>query len=327
MPLQPLHCHPSLTTHNVAFANGKVPSNKQIDVALNSALASKPLAHPSSKLSSEGRELVADLRDVIEKAKVLLLSKNDGNLIQEFIWQTTNVDGGNARLPGAPVDKATAQQHGNDALDGLRTLGTLIVSNGQFRKLLSDVGILLRDIAGDAAQNAATKINPSEDQLNQIDRPAADNTWHEVPSVGELKGQASDMYNKNKPFSRSDVKEAAGDATQTAHPSGARDPKDAAYLAAQDQRQGTASGVDAQAGAQTGIQNLKDKASANVPDETKDRAKETAEATRKRTRAYLQKKVPKDRREQTIYRLKKMIVEIQGHSDCKTNSPTAIYAL
>ena len=109
--------------------------NKQIDVALNSALASRPLANPSSKLSSEGRHLVTDLKEVIEQAKILLLTKNEGNLLQDFIWQTQNLSGGNAALPGAPINKNTAQQHGNQALDGLRTLGTLLISNGQFRKL------------------------------------------------------------------------------------------------------------------------------------------------------------------------------------------------
>ena len=126
---------------------------------------------------------MADLRDVIEKAKHLLLSKNQGNLLQDFIWQTQNLDGGNAKLPGAPTDKATAKQHGNEALDGLRTLGTLILSNGQFRKLLSDAGVLLRDMAGDAAQKTANKVNPDEDRLNQIDEPAPENTWHDVPDL------------------------------------------------------------------------------------------------------------------------------------------------
>ncbi|KAL8875962.1 MAG: hypothetical protein Q9192_008954 [Flavoplaca navasiana] len=121
--------------HRTPFANGKVPSNKQIDVALNSAIASKPLANPSSKLSPEGRHLVADLRDVIDQAKILLLTKNEGNLFQDFLWQTRFVSGAGAQVPGAPVDKTTAQQHGNQALDGLRTLGTLLISNGQFRKL------------------------------------------------------------------------------------------------------------------------------------------------------------------------------------------------
>ena len=78
---------------------------------------------------------MADLRDVIEQAKILLLTKNEGNVLQDFIWQTQHIGGGNAQLPGAPIDKTTAQQHGNEAVEGLRTLGTLILSNGQFRKL------------------------------------------------------------------------------------------------------------------------------------------------------------------------------------------------
>lgn len=71
----------------------------------------------------------------MEQAKYLMLSKNEGNLLQDFIWQSQKIEGGNATVPGAPIDKATAQQHGNQALEGLRTLGTLIVSNGEFRKL------------------------------------------------------------------------------------------------------------------------------------------------------------------------------------------------
>lgn len=102
---------------------------------MNSAIASKPLSTPSPKLSEEGRYLIGDLRNVIEQAKILLLTKNEGNLLQDFIYQTGRIGGGGAQLPGAPVDKATAQQHGNQALEGLRTLGTLVLSNGQFRKL------------------------------------------------------------------------------------------------------------------------------------------------------------------------------------------------
>jgi hypothetical protein len=119
----------------LAFANGKVPSNQQIDVALNTALESKVLSSPSKKLSEEGQHLVQDLRNVIEQAKLLVLTKNEGNLLQDFIWQTQQIGSGTAQVPGAPIDKDTAKQHGNEALEGLRTLGTLVISNGQFRKL------------------------------------------------------------------------------------------------------------------------------------------------------------------------------------------------
>lgn len=74
------------------------------------------------------------MHNVIEQAKNLLLSKNEGNVLQDFIWHTEQLSGGSARAPDAPVDVQTAQQHGTEALDGLRTLGTLLISNGQFRK-------------------------------------------------------------------------------------------------------------------------------------------------------------------------------------------------
>ncbi|KAK5142873.1 hypothetical protein LTR04_002079, partial [Oleoguttula sp. CCFEE 6159] len=259
------------------------------------------------------QKLVADLRNVIEKAKILTLTKNEGNLLQDFIWQTQNISGANASKPNAPIDKSTAQQHGNEVLDGLRTLGTLIISNGQFRKLLSDATILLRDMAGDAAQTAANKVNPSEDELNQIDRPAEDNTWHDVPNLDKdhLKNQVKGKINEQKPFGRGDLKKAAGDATQSAHPSGSRDPADAADLAARDQQDGTNSGMDAQQGARAGYQSLKDQASQNVPDETKDRVRER----RDKANNYLKEKLPQERRDQAIFRLKKMVVEIQGHHD------------
>lgn len=75
------------------------------------------------------------MRDVVNQAKRLLLSKNEGNLLQDFIWQTQRFDPKVVGVPGAPVDKDSAKQHGDKALQGLRTLGTLLITNGQFRKL------------------------------------------------------------------------------------------------------------------------------------------------------------------------------------------------
>lgn len=102
---------------------------------MNTALDWQHLKQPNKKLSPDGQKLVADLRDVIEKSKELLLSKNEGNLLQDFIWQTQNIGAGDATGVKAPVDKETAKQHGNQALEGLRVLGQLMITNGQFRKL------------------------------------------------------------------------------------------------------------------------------------------------------------------------------------------------
>lgn len=104
-------------------------------MALNSFLATKGLTNPPSELSADGKRLVADTREVIEQAKQLLLSKNEGNLIQDFIWQTTQFDPNGVQGPTPPVNKDQAQRDGDEALQGLRTLGTLLITNGQFRKL------------------------------------------------------------------------------------------------------------------------------------------------------------------------------------------------
>jgi len=277
---------------------------------MNTAYNWKGFTSPSKRLSTEGQALTNDLQKVIEQAKLLLLSKNEGNLIQDFIWQTQQIGAGDAQKPGAPVDKSTAKQHGNQALEGLRTLGQLLITNGQFRKLLSDASVLLRDIAGDAAQNAANKVNPSEDQLQNIDRPAEDNVWHEAPNLSKdnLKSQVQSRV----PIGKKDVERAGSNAAQATNPDGSTDPADAAQRAAQDQQQGT-SQTDPRAGASAAAKDLKDTASANIDENDKQRAKEV----RQKTENYLKGKMPKERREQLIWRLKKMVVEIQGHQDCK----------
>lgn len=292
-----------------AFANGKVPSNKQIDVAMNTALEWQQFRNPSKKLSVEGQQLVKDLRDVIEKSKILLLSKNEGNLLQDFIWQTQMIGQGGAKAPQAPVDKETAKQHGQQVLEGLRVLGNLLITNGQFRKLLSDATILLRDMAGDAATKAASKVNPSDEELAQIDQHAEDNTWHDAPDLS--KDSLRNKIQSRLPIGKKDVQDAAATATQTADPAGSSDPAAVAAKAAQDQQTNGQTGVDATSGVKAGGSNLKQKISDNTPEERKQQLREY----RERTQNYLKNKMPKDRREQVILRLKKMVVEIQGHQD------------
>lgn len=111
---------------------------------MNSFLASPALSKPSDKLSTEGKALVTDVRSVVEQAKRLILSKNEGNLLQDFIWQTQRFDPKAVSTPGAPLDKDTAKQHGDKALQGLRTLGTLLITNGQFRKLRRSLAMPIR---------------------------------------------------------------------------------------------------------------------------------------------------------------------------------------
>jgi len=96
---------------------------------------SKQLKSPNGALSGEGKGLLQDFRDIVEQAKLLLLTKNHDQILQEFIWHTEQLgmagqapgSAGNASLP---VSRETVQGDKRQGLEGLRTLGTLIISNG-----------------------------------------------------------------------------------------------------------------------------------------------------------------------------------------------------
>jgi hypothetical protein len=134
-------------------------------------------------------------------------------------------------------------------------------------------------MAGDAATNAASKVKPSQDALSQIDHPAEDNTWHDAPSFSKenVKSQINKFY---KGDAAQDAKSMASETEQVArNPDGTLDTQAAANSFAQ-------------------------KIDAKIPDETQDAAKKQAAVYRQKTRDYLNKKMPRERREQTIWRLK-----------------------
>lgn len=147
--------------------------------------------------------------------------------------------------------------------------------------------MLLRDIAGDAATNAAGKVRPDEEKLSQVDRPAEDNTWHDAPDFSKenLKKQVQSSYKGNDP---------SADASAVA---------DNARGAA---TQGTNTGLDVNAGVDAAKQTAQNRT--GITSEDTEAAKEAARKRtaeyRARTQDYLRKKMPQERREQTIWRLK-----------------------
>jgi hypothetical protein len=186
--------------------------------------------------------------------------------LQDFIWQAQQINTGDVQAPNVPISKETGQQDANKALEGLKTLGTLLITNGEFRKILSDAMVLIRDMAADASQKAANVVRPPEEHLSQIDEPAEENTWHEKPSV-----------------SKEDIKQRL-------------------------KRKGDKDGVAAPSIPET---EYTDEDGASVTPSEQSRRKKYGQQAKE----YLSEKVPKERREQAIWRLKKMVIEIQGHAD------------
>lgn len=206
---------------------------------------------------------------------------------------------------------------------GYTETNNILTSRSQFRKLLSDAQIILRDIVGDAATKTANNVRPGQEELNQVDRPAADDTWHDVPELSRdnFKQTAREQIDRNKPISRDDARTAAQLATERANPNGSNNPRDIAQHATHEQRTGENHGIDAKGGLRTGVEHLKNRADEQLPEEHKDRTREI----RERSSRYMHDKFPEERRDQAIWRLKKMVVEIQGHEDYLQAVDTLLY--
>lgn len=104
---------------------------------------------------------------------------------------------------------------------------------------------------------------------------------------------------------KQDVKDAAADAQQTGEANA----------------EGSTDKEAGKKGAKQGAQQLKQNLSSRFDEDQKQKMRDY----RERTNNYFKQKVPQERRDQTIYRLKKMIVEIQTHQDCKHESMRIIW--
>lgn len=156
-----------------AFKQSRMPSNEQIDSTLKYVLQHSPV--PENELSSEGKKLIQDSRDIIETMRLIVKEKNRDELFQNFVWHTRDTDFDQAKKDPndiIPVDKAKAKSDGEQAVQHLRALFSLILTNAEVRKLLSDFSVIGRDLLARGAEKAAEAARPDQERLRQVDESA-----------------------------------------------------------------------------------------------------------------------------------------------------------
>jgi hypothetical protein len=90
-----------------AFRQGRMPDNHQIDESLQYLLKTPPV--DENQLSSDGRKLVQDSREIIETARLIVTEKNADELFQNFIWNTRDISLDHVKMDPdavAPIDRA-----------------------------------------------------------------------------------------------------------------------------------------------------------------------------------------------------------------------------
>lgn len=161
-----------------ALKESHMPTNERIARTLQYVLSYSPV--PESELSPDGRKLIADSRDIIETARVIVKEKNADELLQNFTWHTRDTSLDQAKKDPndvVPVDKEKAKGDGQQAATHLCTLFSLIFTNAEVRKLLSDFGVLGCELFARRAMKAAEAARPHEDRLRNVDASAPNDTF------------------------------------------------------------------------------------------------------------------------------------------------------
>ncbi|KAI8986640.1 hypothetical protein BD414DRAFT_486634 [Trametes punicea] len=327
-----------------AFSESRMPTNEQIDRFLKYCLEHSPV--DVKDLSPDGQRLIQDTRDIIETAREIVVQKNADELLQNFIWHTRDVDLDQAKKDPSevvPVDKEKAKSDGRQAVQHLRTLLSLVLTNAEVRKLLTDFSVIGRDILARTASKVAEKARPDEERLRRVDESAPRDQF--VSEGGRLVGPdetpvlearipGTDTTIAQHPREElghgAKVKQGNGEVKSGAEAiSEAQQRKDEAIEKAKDEAQRQKEDVsnavggdpvpedraDAEAkksGLMGKLRGMKDNLTDRIPQEHKDRANEHYDRAK---RVLSEDYFPEERRDQFIYRGKKVIVECQKHKD------------
>lgn len=204
--------HQKLHTYQMlrALTQGFMPSNEQAIVNLRTLLAADVLNPDNEELSDSGRALVHYVKVWLKQLMDLLQHKNGHDQVQDFMWYLTK-----ARVSVDLEDivnrtskaKSMAQTAAGEyqltlicdtlatdllaAYQSLQTVGSLLLTNSDFRLFLSDLTTIAREVFRDTAftlsavsEQAAHRLEPSQEEQQALKEPGADGG--NAPTTQEL---------------------------------------------------------------------------------------------------------------------------------------------
>ncbi|TFK83404.1 hypothetical protein K466DRAFT_665853 [Polyporus arcularius HHB13444] len=326
-----------------AFTESRMPSNEQIDRALNHVLQHSPV--DTSELSPDGKRLIEDTRDIIETARLMVQQKNADELFQNFIWHTRDIDLDQAKKDPnevVPVDKEKAKSDGQQAVQHLRTLLSLVLTNAEVRKLLGDFSVIGRDILARGASKIADKARPDEERLRRVDDSAPRDQFvseggrlvgpdetpvleARIPGTGttvaqhprEELGQGAKVKQENGEVRSgasaiNEAQERANETIEQGKTEAQRQKEDVNNIVGDPVPDNREEADAKKSGLMNKIRGVRDNLTDRVPQEHKDRANDHYDHAK---RVLAEEYFPEERRDQFIYRGKKVIVECQKHKD------------
>ena len=201
-----------------ALGKGFMPSTEQLIINLRTLLASDVLDQENPDLSESGRRLVKHTRQWIQQFTDLIRHKNERDQMQDLIWfiskSRISVDTGDI---AARAKKSKAKADTIAAYQSLKTVGSLLLLNDDFRTFLGDLNVVGREVFKDSAfklsgvaEEVGKKIEPSEEDQQLVAQGADKDSG--APTTKELGGDVADVSKVVANGSAEVVKTAAGSA-------------------------------------------------------------------------------------------------------------------
>lgn len=194
--------HQKLHTYQMfrGFSKGYMPSTEQIIINLRTFLASDLLSLDNPELSESGRRLVTYSRQWLQQFMDLLQHKNERDQIQDLVWFlsksriSVDVDDLTQRAKKSKAKADTAA-----AYSSLKTVGSLLLTNSDFRVFLNDLNVVGREVFKDSAfalshvaEETGKKLEPSEEQQRAVAKPGGDDAV-ERPTAEDMSNGVAEV--------------------------------------------------------------------------------------------------------------------------------------
>nr|OQO24593.1 hypothetical protein B0A51_09004 [Rachicladosporium sp. CCFEE 5018] len=186
---QKLHTYQQLR----AISKGFMPSTEQTIINLRTLLAADVLNPDNADLSDSGRLLTKHTKTWLTQFMDLLQHKNDKDQIQDVIWflSKSRVDVDVEDITRR-ASKSKAKADTAAAYKSIQTIGSLLLTNSDFRVFLNDLSVVGREVVKDSAfklsnvaKKTAKRIEPSQAERQAVAKPGADAEL-ERPSAEDL---------------------------------------------------------------------------------------------------------------------------------------------
>ncbi|KAI6089301.1 hypothetical protein F4821DRAFT_231571 [Hypoxylon rubiginosum] len=183
-----------------ALTKGYMPSTEQTIINLRTLLSSDILNPDNPELSNSGRRLVRLTKLWLQQFITLLLHKNGKDQLQDLIWflskSRISVDlediAAKAKSTKSKADIAAAYQ-------SVKTVGSLLLTNPDFRTFLGDLNVVGREIFRDsafalssAAKEVGKELEPSTEEQQSVASGKKTCTNGQPPTAQDLEGEFED---------------------------------------------------------------------------------------------------------------------------------------